>query len=148
MTIHCPECGAKILGEELVEFGGWTLSETNRAFYRTDRLGGHVDLTPSECKIIGILVRAHGRTVSHVALYDICYAGRSDCDIPELKIIDVLVCKIRKKIRDQWNIETFGISWGVGRKLLPAPPPESAEVRVFNTVSGKIEFTRAQIKVA
>lgn len=64
-------------------------------------------LTPHEASVVVALVQAKGRACTKTHLVEAIYAGR---DEPELKIIDVFVCKVRRKIGDGM-IDTL---WGKG----------------------------------
>jgi two-component system, cell cycle response regulator CtrA len=74
-----------------------------------------VHLTGKEYAIIELLSRHKGTTVTREMLLDHLYRGM---DEPELKIIDVFVCKLRKKLAQvtggNHNIETV---WGRGYVL-------------------------------
>lgn len=48
-------------------------------------------------------------------LYQALYADRPDSDLPEMKIIDVQICKLRQRLPDA-DIQT---SWGRGYYLSP-----------------------------
>ena len=54
-------------------------------------------LTQSERTLFARLLRADGQVVSRECLYDSLYGNRSECDCPVFKIIEVLVCRIRRK---------------------------------------------------
>ena len=74
-------------------------------------------LTTSEASIFGVLLKKDGAT--NELLMQALYSDSGADDPPEEKIIDVFVCKMRKKIKP------FGISittlWGKGYCM----PPES-----------------------
>jgi len=80
--------------------------------------GNRVYVTPKEYRILELLCRRQGVVLSKEVFLDHLYAGR---DEPETKIIDVFVCKLRKKLREASSgknyIETV---WGRGY-LLRAP---------------------------
>lgn len=69
-------------------------------------------LTKMEGRLLLALYR-RDRTIRQDALLSILYADRPN--EPELKIIDVFVCKIRRKVPAAW-IET---AWGNGYFLTP-----------------------------
>lgn len=80
-----------------------------------------VKLTGKERAIISNLAMRRGKTVTKEALMHDLYGGM---DEPEIKIIDVFVCKLRSKIRDVFpgaevHIETI---WGRGYRLTETPP--------------------------
>jgi len=73
-------------------------------------------LTVHEFEILEALRHAAPRILSKEALLAALYQLRNE--EPEIKIIDVFVCKLRKKLRPLGvNIDTV---WGRGYRLLPA----------------------------
>ncbi len=83
-----------------------------------------VHLTLNHARLLGALRARMGQTVTKNALMDALYFDRPD-DAPESKIIDVFICKIRKKIAHTgYAIKTV---WGQGYKLVK--PEESFENR-------------------
>lgn len=54
------------------------------------------DLTPYEYRLIEALALRAGRVVSKDSLYDVIYGA--DADGPGLNVIDVYVCKVRRKL--------------------------------------------------
>jgi two-component system cell cycle response regulator CtrA len=86
-----------------------------------------VRLTTKEYSILELLSVRQGTTVTKEMLLNHLYGGT---DEPELKIIDVFVCKLRKKLAQptgsKYYIETI---WGRGYKLCdPAPMPSATLV--------------------
>lgn len=77
--------------------------------------GSPVYLTGREFQILSALARSPGRLVTKAGLLSALYDGR---DEPEMKIIDVFVCKIRKKLGFEHGrlIETV---WGRGYRFGP-----------------------------
>ena len=83
--------------------------------YLEDLLGMSLDapielgLTPSEARVLGLLLKRDVATKDGlmVALY-----GRGNREEAEIKIVDVFICKIRKKLKPfSLTIETV---WGQG----------------------------------
>jgi two-component system cell cycle response regulator CtrA len=72
-------------------------------------------LTAKECRILELLSLRKGTVLTKEMLLDHLYAGT---DEPELKIIDVFLCKLRKKLAQATGgnhyIETV---WGRGYSL-------------------------------
>ena len=87
-----------------------------------DGLGIH--LTPSEYKILELLSLRKNTALSKEAFLNHLYSGPSE---PEIKIIDVFICKLRKKITaitdDDSVIETV---WGGGYMLRDRKPERLA----------------------
>ena len=81
--------------------------------------GKRVYVTPKEYSILELLCLRQGVVLSKEAFLDHLYAGR---DEPETKIIDVFVCKLRKKLTEASGgknyIETV---WGRGYMLRTQP---------------------------
>lgn len=77
--------------------------------------GKRVNLTPKEFQMVELLILRRGATITKEMFLNYLYDGR---DEPELKIIDVMVCKIRKKFVDVSGgngfIETV---WGRGYRI-------------------------------
>lgn len=74
-------------------------------------------LTEAEINVITILERAGDRGVNKESIHSIMFAGRPVDEWPELKIIDVYMCKIRPKLikhNAPYWIETI---WGRGYRL-------------------------------
>lgn len=74
-------------------------------------------LTGSEARLFGRFLRGGLCTKDH--LMTVCYRdGRMlDGEEPEMKIIDVFVCKLRRKIK-RWGLE-IGTVWGQGYQMSP-----------------------------
>ncbi|MFT9418188.1 response regulator transcription factor [Acetobacter sp.] len=71
-------------------------------------------LTPREYDVVELLTLRKTQVLSKEALLDNLYAGQEE---PHAKIIDVMVCKIRKKLRDFGIIDPFITQWGIGYRL-------------------------------
>jgi two-component system, cell cycle response regulator CtrA len=87
---------------------------------REANISGHpLWLTPREYQMLELLTLRRGLTVTKEAFLNHMYGGM---DEPEVKIIDVYVCKIRKKMTavttNNVSIETV---WGRGYVLREAP---------------------------
>ncbi len=84
--------------------------------------GKRVAVTPKEYRILELLCQRQGVVMSKEVFLDHLYAGR---DEPETKIIDVFVCKLRKKLTEASGgknyIETV---WGRGY-IMRAPANET-----------------------
>ena len=86
--------------------------------------GAAIPLTKKEYQIIEILALRKGCVLSKEVILDHLYGG---LDEPNAKIIDVFICKIRKKMA-KLGVDTFiETSWGQGYMIaeptLPAPRP-------------------------
>jgi two-component system, cell cycle response regulator CtrA len=74
-----------------------------------------VHLTGKERQVLQTLILAQGRTVRKSSLMNACYGGM---DEPEPKIIDVFICKLRKKLAGASKGDRFiETVWGEGYSL-------------------------------
>lgn len=71
-------------------------------------------LTPREYDVVELLTLRKNQVLSKEALLDNLYAGQEE---PHGKIIDVMVCKIRKKMREFGIADPFITQWGIGYRL-------------------------------
>jgi two-component system cell cycle response regulator CtrA len=95
---------------------------------KTVDVGGNaVHLTGKEYQMLELLSLRKGTTLTKEMFLNHLYGGM---DEPELKIIDVFICKLRKKLSEatggENNIETV---WGRGY-VLRDPEPVSANVKI------------------
>lgn len=84
-----------------------------------DRREVHIDdavvpLTRKEYDLLVLLVMRKNQVLSKEVLLDSLYSGE---DEPFGKVIDVMICKIRKKIRSFGIHEPFTTQWGIGYRL-------------------------------
>lgn len=70
-------------------------------------------------EMIAALYRAKGRRLTQAALLDTLYADRPEASVPELKIIQVYVHKVRKAFRDKGLPDPLTTYWGAGYALTP-----------------------------
>lgn len=95
--------------ESIIKIGRMTVNLQNR---RVDIDGKPLHLTGKEYSILELLCLRKGATLTKDMFLNHLYGGM---DEPELKIIDVFVCKLRKKLMDALGgdcyIETI---WGRG----------------------------------
>jgi two-component system cell cycle response regulator CtrA len=87
--------------------------------------GEHVHLTGSEYKMLELLALRKGKVLRKETILNHLYAG---CDERGAKIVDVFICKLRKKLADTPGArQTIQTVWGSGYLLQDpeAPPPGS-----------------------
>ena len=72
-----------------------------------------LDLTNKEFAIVELLATRRGKIVPREAIMQHIYSGR---DEPKAKIVDVFICKIRKKLRNR-NCDLIEAVWGRGYVL-------------------------------
>jgi two-component system cell cycle response regulator CtrA len=115
--------------QSIVQTGNLTLNLDSR----TCQVAGRpVNLTGKEYQMLEILSLRKGTTITKEMFLNHLYGG---LDEPEIKIIDVFICKLRKKLRTanaegdfsgQHFIETV---WGRGY-LLKDPDPNAPQVKL------------------
>lgn len=77
--------------------------------------GRQLDLTNKEYQMLELLCLRSGRVVSKETFLDHLYGG---IDEPEMKIIDVFICKLRKKIsREIQDAALIKTVWGRGYRV-------------------------------
>lgn len=80
-----------------------------------------VPLTKKEYALFEALALRKGQTINKEGLFAQLYNG---LDEPELKIIDVFICKLRQKLAKANNGETYiQTVWGRGYRIADKPPP-------------------------
>jgi two-component system cell cycle response regulator CtrA len=88
---------------------------------RTARVDGRpLSLPPKEYAVLELLSLHKGRTLDKMTFLDHLYGG---VDEPDLKIIDVFICKLRKKLLAATDGEEYlHTEWGYGHSLRDLPP--------------------------
>lgn len=76
--------------------------DLNGRFARSEN--GPIPLTAKEFSILELLALRKGKTVSKAAILDHLYGG---IDEPEMKTVDVFVCKLRAKIAEACNGDNY-----------------------------------------
>jgi DNA-binding response OmpR family regulator len=94
-----------------ISFDDWSVDQEQALTGPT----GVVRLTPSESVVLEALVRRPNRVVRKNEILDAMYSGRDDSGAP--KIVDVFVCKLRKKMDDVGIKACIRTAWGVGYML-------------------------------
>ena len=80
------------------------------------RLGGQtVRLTAREFAVLRLLVLRRGAVVRKQTMLSHLYA--QDSEEPDGKIIDVFVCKLRRKLAEAGGRDVISTVWGVGYRL-------------------------------
>ena len=100
-----------------------------------------VHLTGKEYSILELLVLRKGMVLTKEAFLNHLYGGM---DEPEMKIIDVFICKLRKKLAQAGEGNLIGTVWGRGYTMRDpvaetvfspvAPASEAKPVRSLVTV--------------
>ncbi|MCS6853939.1 MAG: response regulator transcription factor [Elioraea sp.] len=100
--------------------------------------GKPVHLTGKEFAILELLMLRRGMVLSKEAFLNHLYGGM---DEPEIKIIDVFVCKLRKKLAEATGEQLIGTVWGRGY-VLREPSQQSG------AGPARVEAERAQTVAA
>ena len=82
--------------------------------------GAAVHLTGKEYAILELLVLRKGMVLTKEAFLNHLYGGM---DEPEMKIIDVFICKLRRKLADAGAGNLIGTVWGRGYMMRDVPVP-------------------------
>lgn len=115
------------LAENLLEVGPITINLTTRDV-RVD--GEPLRMTDKEQRVLTCLAMRSGRLVSKDTIMEELYGHEADA-APEIKIVDVFVCKIRNKLRRFAAAGHLETVWGQGYRLMDAnagDPAAKAEV--------------------
>lgn len=103
----CPNCH-----QPTPEYGGIVAYDDRREI----RYGGKMvsALTGQEYLIFATLLRARGRVIKKEYMMEELYSMKviADSEVPDMKIVDVFVCKLRKKLR-LIGLDIVTI-WGLG----------------------------------
>ena len=86
-----------------------------------------VRLTPKETAILEVMMLRKGAIVTKASLLTQLYGG---VDEPESKIIDVFICKLRKKLEQTGAVGYIGTAWGHGYVLTVPLSSRSLEERL------------------
>lgn len=110
----------------VVEAGDLVVNMSRRIAYRRSTQQ-QLALTGKEYALLEALALSKGRTMTKEAILSAIYTAGID-DEPELKIIDVFVCKLRKKISQAFENEDAGgdfirTVWGRGYMLADPDEP-------------------------
>jgi DNA-binding response OmpR family regulator len=107
-SCKCPTCGATLPKDGVV------LDRESQIIIAD---GKFAQLPKAEFDLFSVLWDAGGRLVTKEALMDHLYDLFAEGEEPHIKIIDVFVCKLRKRVKDlPINVETV---WGRGYRILP-----------------------------
>jgi two-component system cell cycle response regulator CtrA len=118
--IHAIIRRAKGHSESIIRTGRFTVNLDTRTVEVDDK---PLHLTGKEYGILELLSLRKGTTLTKEMFLNHLYGGM---DEPELKIIDVFVCKLRKKMAQATNGENYiETVWGRGYVLRDHPTPEN-----------------------
>jgi two-component system cell cycle response regulator CtrA len=126
---------SKGFSQSVLQVGDLELSLESRGV----SIAGHpVHLTGKEYAILELLVMRKGMVLTKEVFLNHLYGGM---DEPEVKIIDVFICKLRKKLAEAGARNVIGTVWGRGYTVRdPAPLPATARA---DAVRAALELSRA-----
>jgi two-component system cell cycle response regulator CtrA len=133
---------AKGHAQAIIHTGELAINLDGKVVTRGDR---PVHLTGKEYQIFELLSLRKGTTQTKEALMNHLYGGM---DEPELKIVDVFICKLRKKLGESGrHIETV---WGRGYRLVDAPMEkltvdETAAMTLEEKARGQLASARGRV---
>lgn len=118
----------------IIEIGGGAfLMDLSHKTVRHAASGETIHFTAKEYQMFELLALRQGTTLTKEMFLNHLYKGM---DEPEIKIIDVFVCKVRKKLADinkgEHYIQTI---WGRGYAIAPPPPVVDARIEDLAAVA-------------
>ncbi|MBW8268403.1 response regulator transcription factor CtrA [Caldovatus aquaticus] len=102
--------------------------------------GRPVHLTGKEYAILELLTLRKGVVLTKEAFLNHLYGG---IDEPEAKIIDVFICKLRKKLAQAGADNLIGTVWGRGYVLRDPATAAAARLAARNGASGGVQTSAA-----
>ncbi len=87
--------------------------------------GKTINLTKKEFSILELLALKKDRVISKLNILEYLYDGLNE---PEPKIIDVFVCKLRRKLKKETSQEFISTVWGQGYTI-KTPEEDNKEVK-------------------
>ena len=132
--IHAVVRRSKGYSQPLLKIGGLQLNLDSRDVLVD---GKQVHLTGKEYAILELLVLRKGMVLTKEAFLNHLYGG---IDEPEMKIIDVFICKLRKKLAQAGAGNLIGTVWGRGYMMRD---PNSQAALAAATLSALESLDRA-----
>jgi two-component system cell cycle response regulator CtrA len=127
---------SKGFSQSVLQVGDMELSLESRS---VSIAGRPVHLTGKEYAILELLVMRKGMVLTKEVFLNHLYGGM---DEPEVKIIDVFICKLRKKLAEAGARNVIGTVWGRGYTVRdPVPALTTAPMRT-DVVRAGTELSR------
>lgn len=115
---RCPSCGELLYDVEQVCGPLTFYTEDGKTVVVLTGTQTMLEFTNAEAAIMSVLAHAGGRVVSKNKLFDTLYWQRGEDDVPTAKLIDVYVCKIRKKLIKFSLPIAISTMWGRGYAMV------------------------------
>jgi hypothetical protein len=79
----------------------------------TGRIREAFGLEPDLARIMGMLLKRN--FVSHESLYTVMYGHRPECEWPDAKVLDVQICKLRRRLKpfEIAIVTRWGEGWSI-----------------------------------
>lgn len=104
---------SKGISENILEIGEFILNLTSNSITINNKI---IKLTKKEYDLLQYFILNRESVISKEAIINYLY-NQGDDKCPFLKIVDVLLCKIRKKISQFTKIDYLVTIWGIGYKF-------------------------------
>lgn len=101
----------------ILNLGAFTLDLDAKQVFVNGQL---LDLTATEYSVLQLLMLKQGGAIQKDQLLYSIYSGLSN-RVPGLKMVDVLICKIRTKIKKLIDVNPIQTRWGFGYQFDPNP---------------------------
>ncbi len=102
--------------------------------------GRALSLTDMECGVLRLLLEGQGRPLGRTAILERLHAG----PMPEARIVDVFVCRLRAKLARAGLPGVIGTIWREGYVLRVTPPPPGRHQAVPALARGFAPALRAE----
>ncbi len=99
------------MSDNLIKVRGLKMDIGSKTVWANNNI---VELTNREFKLLEYMMLHKGQTCAKESILESMYG----IDCPDLKIIDVFMCKVRKKLRTKLDYEPIGTIWGMGYRML------------------------------
>lgn len=109
----------------------------------TGRIREAFGLEPDLARILGMLLKRN--FVSHESLYTVMYGHRPECEWPDAKVLDVQICKLRRRLKT-YEI-TIKTRWGEGWSISIANKAKARAVLdpAFAATAAAVETRRRRM---
>lgn len=131
----------ELLSDRVIEQDYWIgLLKTD------DTVTFKIHFSTLELQIVHILLKHKARVLTKDFLYFSLYGDRPECDHPEMKIVDVFICKVRAKLTPKGII--FTTIWGRGWLIDAENHAKLEALKVLPAQVGVITAQEAQSELS